>query len=245
MKPNFPSHIIVQWDHEIETLDQSTLGVHGHHHNATTSAFWPETGQRVQYKASCDTEWKRDGTRILTLEYLRKDNAHLSSVQDIVWGRSRVTLRPDSKSGFAEWRTEDSNRWLRRKWESAESFLLSTRSRSSVLRYERRQATLRKDLLTYEKVCSVSGESLQLALEAAHIIGVASGGADKVFNMTLLRADIHKLFDGQYFTIKVDGTIKVLKPLTPQYAKLIKSGSKIPVKTFARIKDALRLRGDA
>jgi putative restriction endonuclease len=52
--------------------------------------------------------------------------------------------------------------------------------------------------------CAVTGERAWPALEAAHIVPVASGGQHLVENGLLLRADLHRLFDGGYLGVDPD-----------------------------------------
>ncbi len=53
----------------------------------------------------------------------------------------------------------------------------------------------------YKGTCIITGCTTQAALEAAHIIPFADGGADTLENGLLLRADLHLLFDANLMAI--------------------------------------------
>jgi putative restriction endonuclease len=65
--------------------------------------------------------------------------------------------------------------------------------------------------------CAVTKEHSIPALEAAHIIPYSHGGIHEIQNGLLLRADIHKLFDGGYVTITPDYQFKVSERLKSEY----------------------------
>jgi predicted restriction endonuclease len=53
----------------------------------------------------------------------------------------------------------------------------------------------------YHRRCAVTGEKTLPVLEAAHIKPYARSGPNRTENGLLLRADIHRLFDGGYVTV--------------------------------------------
>ena len=63
----------------------------------------------------------------------------------------------------------------------------------------------------YNKRCSVTGEKVLPALEAAHIKPYASGGIHAIDNGLLLRSDLHRLFDRGYLTINPNYQLEVSK----------------------------------
>ncbi len=75
----------------------------------------------------------------------------------------------------------------------------SDKERCRVLReiaVRRGQRKMRNDLIdAYNATCAISGCDAVEALEAAHIVPSAEGGAPTPSNGLLLRADIHTLFD--------------------------------------------------
>ncbi len=65
-----------------------------------------------------------------------------------------------------------------------------------------RQAKFRKAVFgLYGSKCIVSGCETVEALEAAHVLPVASGGGDAAVNGLPLRADLHQLFDAGLLSI--------------------------------------------
>jgi hypothetical protein len=60
----------------------------------------------------------------------------------------------------------------------------------------------------YSGHCFFTGDSMPQILEAAHIIPVKHGGADKSDNGICLRIDIHRLFDSNNIRIKPTGDVQ-------------------------------------
>jgi putative restriction endonuclease len=61
----------------------------------------------------------------------------------------------------------------------------------------------------YSRRCSITGEKTLPVLEAAHIKPYAESGPHFISNGILLRADMHKLFDGGYLTVTKDLKVEV------------------------------------
>ncbi len=70
---------------------------------------------------------------------------------------------------------------------------------------------------TYQRRCAVTGELALPALDATHIRPVHEGGQHRVDNGLLLRADIRRLFDAGYVTVRPDQTFRVSRRLRDQY----------------------------
>lgn len=71
------------------------------------------------------------------------------------------------------------------------------RQRENVDRWSR-DGRFRADVLDlYGSTCVISGCSVPDAIDAAHLIGVGNAGEDKRENGIVLRADLHRLFDGE------------------------------------------------
>lgn len=70
----------------------------------------------------------------------------------------------------------------------------------------------------YGRQCAISTEHSLPALEAAHIRGYAEGGEHDVRNGLLLRADIHRLFDGGFVTVTPEYRFKVSRRLRDDYS---------------------------
>lgn len=71
---------------------------------------------------------------------------------------------------------------------------------------------------TYERRCAITGERSLPALEAAHIKPFSLVQQHEVSNGLLLRADIHKLFDGGYVSVTPDLKFKVSDELRDRYS---------------------------
>jgi putative restriction endonuclease len=69
----------------------------------------------------------------------------------------------------------------------------------------------------YQGACAVSGEHSLPVLEAAHIRSYAAAGPHDVPNGLLLRADIHRLFDGGYVTVTPDHRFEVSRKLREEF----------------------------
>lgn len=69
----------------------------------------------------------------------------------------------------------------------------------------------------YQGRCAVTGEHSLPVLEAAHIKSFSAEGPHSVPNGLLLRADIHKLFDGGYVTVTPDHHFIVSKRLREEF----------------------------
>ena len=69
----------------------------------------------------------------------------------------------------------------------------------------------------YNRRCAVTNEKTLPALEAAHIKSYSVEGPNHVNNGLLLRADIHRLFDGGYVTIDQDYKFVVSKRVKAEF----------------------------
>lgn len=70
----------------------------------------------------------------------------------------------------------------------------------------------------YHRRCAVTGEKTLPVLEAAHIQPYARSGPNRIQNGLLLRADIHRLFDGGYVTVDPDLRFVVSDRVREEYA---------------------------
>ena len=69
----------------------------------------------------------------------------------------------------------------------------------------------------YGRACAVTGEHSLPVLDSAHIQPYAEGGAHEVSNGLLLRADLHRLYDGGYVTVTPDYEFRVSAALREEY----------------------------
>lgn len=97
------------------------------------------------------------------------------------------------------------------------------REREWLSRLARRgQAAFRAKLIDLYGRCPLSRCTTLAALEAAHVRQVSGGGADRPSNGILLRADLHKLFDGNLIAIDPkNGEVAVSASCGSEYRKLL------------------------
>lgn len=69
----------------------------------------------------------------------------------------------------------------------------------------------------YGRRCSITGEKALPVLQAAHIRPVAEGGAHRLDNGLLLRADVHALFDRGYVSVAPDYRVLVSRKLKEDF----------------------------
>ncbi|HNW88518.1 MAG TPA: HNH endonuclease [Bacteroidales bacterium] len=69
----------------------------------------------------------------------------------------------------------------------------------------------------YSRKCSITGEKTLPVLEAAHIKPFADSGPNHIATGILLRADLHKLYDGGYITSTKDLKVEVSKKIKEEF----------------------------
>lgn len=79
------------------------------------------------------------------------------------------------------------------------------------------QARFKEQLLrAYGAVCAVTGSTVRVTLQGAHILGYRGLQSNVAENGLLLRADIHLLFDAHLLSIDPDGVVHVSRDV-PEY----------------------------
>lgn len=178
----------------------------------------------------------------LTIKYEKSSNIELTG-NDYLWGTSILYIDKNSKKGRAEWKGEyfdvyDNEReWVRINLGLSKKI----RKKKIITIVRNNQQRLRNALLEIDKVCLISGESLKNTLDVAHIISSSAGGNELLDNSVLMRADIHRLFDADYFELSSDGKVKILKKSSDYYENLLRY-AKVPQNILNRIKDALKCK---
>ena len=79
------------------------------------------------------------------------------------------------------------------------------------------QGTFRYAVQDAYRKCAVTREHSLPALEASHILPYTQGGPHEVSNGLLLRADIHRLFDGGYVTVTPEYRFRVSPRLEEEF----------------------------
>jgi hypothetical protein len=76
------------------------------------------------------------------------------------------------------------------------------------------QAQFRKQVLTkFDNTCILTGERMNIVLEACHIIPVEHKGSDTFINGFCMRADIHVLFDSKHIRFQPSGVVEYSEAL--------------------------------
>lgn len=76
------------------------------------------------------------------------------------------------------------------------------------------QAKFRKQVLTkFNNTCILTGEKLNIVLEACHIIPIEHKGSDSFANGFCMRADVHVLFDSKHIRFNPNGNIEYSETL--------------------------------
>ena len=87
--------------------------------------------------------------------------------------------------------------------------------------------------------CVLTGETTKQALDAAHLIPAANGENDWPCNGITLRADLHRLFDADMFTLSPEGQVVEIAPkLSPAYRGLLRN-QQLPSSTLGRVEAML------
>lgn len=211
----------------------------------TTREWWIDEKQLVTYNVVSECSQNSDGVVTLVIRYDHKLNPHLDRSR-VYWGTSTIVINPDATSGKASWCDASvSAHNGDTEWEKIGDLLTGQRRRVPTTKLMRQQQQFRLDLIALgfvnkqEPKCELTGETELLALEAAHIIAVKSGGNEVVQNGLLLRADIHRLYDAKAFTINSEGEVCITSDqLSKTYRKLL-SGKVLSPEVLDRVQDAL------
>jgi hypothetical protein len=252
-----PELLLIRWRESVELIQLSDLT--GKPKTIETQDRWQtKDGTSVVVRNVARVEDFIPGEiNTLRLRYVKDDqnDEHLTNpeagahwgVASIRWPGSDATAQTAS----AEWRDDADESWdgsaTGVEMIGAESPLSSNRNSKPVMKILRpEQQRLRESLLILDRVCVLTSEEEDSALEAAHIIAVKNEGVEVPSNAILLRADLHRLFDAGLFSFELseDGSvITYSEKLSPSYRKEL-ANAKLPNATFKRVKEALRLRAE-
>lgn len=208
-------------------------------------------GEVVSWNVSGELVKEGDSFHIIVkYEDDQKDSKVVSYLDDqgedrlVYLGTNRIIMERDrrrkdggiKKRGKFLWTPKKDKPWWGR-WKTNDI----PRDRT-VREQTKRDGKFRGNILRLDKKCVITREKTDRALEAAHIVSVKKGGMDSLHNGVILRADIHRLYDGRLFRIDPQSgkPTRLCATLSPRYKKLLaKSKSKLPNKTLNRVKRAL------
>ena len=211
----------------------------------TTSQFWGSDHGWIQFNVHVQLEQIGDETTKIHIEYRRNENRHLydeySLEEDaIIWGTHILTIRQGVNYGSSVWRGDVGPGWKVEKISGGDT----NRRRATIHAIQRgEQGVFRRYLLSLDGCCVLTGETCEVALEAAHIVPAYRGGREVVTNGMLLRADIHRLYDEippRFQICPESGMVLVADNF--RYASFDFHRAQVDEAVRERISDALNLR---
>lgn len=233
--------VSIPWDYSKERvrLDLTSLSS-GRVKSIATWEVWKEDGRTVHLSARVKYQVLNDGNHEIQLEYRPSDHPKLRGF-DCTWGRSTIVVDKSLRTANATWTTVPESPEL----DGAVVCKVHLEKQASIkvqrAKVRTNQSRFKKSLERWGSCCVITGETLTALLDAAHIHDVEDGGSDEPENGVLMRADVHRLFDGGYFAIGKDGRLALLKHMPSEYADQLK-GRVIDPETIARIRPYLDLR---
>ena len=138
-------------------------------------------------------------------EHLNQEGVDRGLLSNGSWGTNRIFIKNGQNYGDYHWKGENGFKFRfsdhsdKSGWRKDE---LYEPKGHHVYRRKYRKAIFRSLIINSDdEKCVISGENTEKALEAAHIIRAADGGAETRKNGITLRADIHRLYDAKMFFI--------------------------------------------
>jgi hypothetical protein len=185
----------------------------------------------------------------LTYDKSKQSDPEIEKIkEELIWGVSTIRWTRSTESATAEWTAhagEDPG-WNGEvsdvKFIYSNDGLRTDRTSGSASRVQRPgQRQLREDLLLYDGVCALTGETETAVLDVAHVVPVQDEGEEKLDNTILLRADIHRLYDERIFHLVASNGKVVLnsRRVSQGYSDLL-AGKRLPSNVFRRVKGALK-----
>ena len=255
--------IIVEWirpavpgTEYIDDIDLDNLDRFLNHLFEMKTKFWfpgrmGEGGEFVECVAEIRAE-RRAADRVdLVIEYhkhLNQKGVDLGLLSEGSWGTNRIFIKKGQDYGDYRWKGENAFKFRFSKHSDKAGWRkddLYEKKDHHVYRRKYRKAIFRSLIVAFDnKKCVISGENTEKALDAAHIIRAADGGAETRKNGVTLRTDIHRLYDAGMFLIDPKSGQPVIidesnDQLSDEYKKLLKESKGLPPETRKRVKEAL------
>lgn len=244
----FPLLIQIQWHAALEIVLIESTACLNVGNIISTSELWFEDQSQITY-APRIKNCERSGTQYkIQLHYDPKEHPNLFEIID-TWGNSLIAFDVENvkHKPVAEWRNEPKDtrydgpatkvKVIR---PGTDEFL----GYAAALRKIRRQDLFKRQLLTIERKCALSGECEQSVLDAAHIKDVRSNGSFSSDNGFLLRTDVHRLFDRGLLIIDPESGKASLSDSVPKSSPYWGQveGWHLDKTTLGRVKDSLITR---
>jgi hypothetical protein len=231
--------IIVYWDKAMEFISLDLDAIDPSLKIAKTIEYWYSTKSFVAYSTTSKISKIDNGHRI-EIAYQHNLNRAIKK-QDACWGHSIITIPRGAMEGVAEWKDDDFPKKFDGKilWKVIGSGLTKQSVKEVISRSKRNQTMLRQALIATGAECAITGEQTIEALEAAHIIPSSKNGAEVIENAVLLRADLHRLYDRNLFSIGINGQIERISENLSDHYKSILTGAQISQDAIERVELAL------
>ncbi|MDK9718532.1 MAG: HNH endonuclease [Trichlorobacter sp.] len=231
--------ILIPWEYSDEYIEIDLTTIDNTLRISSTIEWWRKDKRWVKYSTASKIRIIEDNVIEISIIYDQDNNPHLAA-DDVCWGKSIIRINRDTLSGTAEWidATDGDENNGEVTLEIIDVPLVGEIVRESVTRIQRMQAIFRSALITLDECCTITGERTKEVLEAAHIIPASRGGAEVIENGILLRADIHRLYDANMFTINESGKIEVQEDVADSYKDLL-INSQLKEETLKRVQRAL------
>ena len=233
----------IRWKYAVERMRLDLAAIAAKPPEKITShEVWPGEGVgAVTYQPRLKYRADSNGNHIVALEYLEKDHPDLQSL-NVPWGTATLTIPRNLTCPSAEWVGLPGDGSLDGKTKKVELRVEGpSDKKAQVVEARTAQARFKQDLLEMGQRCAITGETLRAVLDAAHVQAVEDDGPDEAHNGILLRADLHRLYDAGYFTIKQNGTLSLHRDLPDNYRKELQ-GVKIEPNVIERIRPYLSKR---
>lgn len=222
----FEEGIKIEWDYGHEYIKLNLPELSPSTEITSTIQIWKSDGSATQYNVVSEISSDDESFKIV-LTYDRENNTEIEN-EPSYWGTSTINIRPEEC--VATWAgTETKEFDGEAKVTKLPSGLTGQIQRQTISRIQREQQQLRAALLLLDKVCAITSESYADVLDAAHIIAAKRGGREIIENAVLLRADVHRLLDSGAISIRVDGTLEILKELPSGYQELLRDKRLAPI----------------
>ena len=214
--------------------------------------FWDsDEGKFSEWEVKVQVEGSTDSCTVLVVKYdksLNLGNPELQDLDDDYWGTNRIVVKQGQDHGNYYWKANSGDKFSSkgRKCGWKKKKLYKPRNdRGS--HQQTRGEDFRPQIIALDQQCVITGETTEVALDAAHIIPAAECGNEIPDNGIALRADIHRLYDKKMFFIcpyqKSGKKLKIndqkSDQLSKEYKKLLKKSKGLPPKTLKRVKEAL------